>query len=159
MTMRMLTPFVLSGLGLFVVAGCSGVPPANLGTKDGRLAPCPASPNCVSSQGLDREHTIDPLSYTTSATQALVDLEKVVLGMKRTRVVERTGNYLRAEFTSAIWRFVDDVEFMIDDQAKLIHVRSASRMGYSDMGVNRKRVEAIRSAWKEAAKEHGPTRL
>jgi uncharacterized protein (DUF1499 family) len=135
-----------------MLAGCSGVRPANLGVKDGKLAPCPASPNCVSSQSADKEHAVAPLSYATSAPQAMADLKKVILGMKRARIVGEQGSYLHAEFTSALWRFVDDVEFYFDDAAKLIHVRSASRLGRSDLGVNRKRMEELRAAWTSPGK-------
>lgn len=138
-----------SVLGIFVVslAGCAGVRPADLGVKDGKLAPCPRSPNCVSSQSVDKEHFAAPLTYTGSAPQALAALKNIILGMKRTNIVEEHDAYIHAEFTSALWRFVDDVEFSIDDAAKVIHLRSASRLGTSDLGVNRKRVEAIRDAW------------
>ena len=84
--------------------------------------------------------------------EAIAGLRKIILQMKRTKIVTETKNYLHAEFASAIWRFVDDVEFSFDDHAKLIHVRSASRLGYSDFGVNRKRVEAIRTAWQASGK-------
>jgi uncharacterized protein (DUF1499 family) len=130
-----------------IIAGCSGVRPPNLGVKDGKLAPCPASTNCVSSQSTDKEHAVAPLYYTTSVPHAITDLKKVILGMKRARIVDERDFYIHAEFTSALWRFVDDVEFYFDEGAKVIHVRSASRLGKSDFGVNRKRVEDIRAAW------------
>jgi uncharacterized protein (DUF1499 family) len=134
------------------IAGCSGTPPSNLGVRDGRLAPCPSSPNCVSSQSTDRQHTVEPLQYKASAEEAMSEMKNIIGSMKRTRIVSESGNYLHAEFTSALWRFVDDVEFYFDDSAKVIHLRSASRLGKSDFGVNRKRVEAIRNAWKVRGK-------
>ncbi len=130
-----------------IITSCSGVRPANLGVKDGKLAPCPASANCVSSQSTDKEHAVAPLYYTTSVPHAITDLRKVILGMKRARIVDERDFYIHAEFTSALWRFVDDVEFYFDGGEKVIHVRSASRLGKSDFGVNRKRVEDIRAAW------------
>jgi len=132
--------------------GCSGVPPANLGVRDGLLAPCPETPNCVSSQSTDREHAIEPLSYSTSKEEALTDLKKIIAQMKRARITEERDGYIHAEFTSAVWRFVDDVEFFVDESKHLIQVRSASRLGKSDFGVNRKRIEAIRAAWKAQEK-------
>ncbi|HSA78911.1 MAG TPA: DUF1499 domain-containing protein [Nitrospirota bacterium] len=132
--------------------GCTGGRPANLGVSDGRLAPCPSSPNCVSSQSTDNEHAVEPFLYSSSTPEAIAGLRKIILQMKRTKIVSETNNYLHAEFASAIWRFVDDVEFSFDDHAKLIQVRSASRLGYSDFGVNRKRVEAIRTAWQASGK-------
>jgi uncharacterized protein (DUF1499 family) len=136
-------------LGVFLT-GCTGVRPSNLGVRDGKLAPCPSSPNCVSSQSSDKEHAVEPLRYSTTLQEAKARLETIIQGMPRTEIVTETGNYLHAEFTSLIFRFVDDVEFFLDDAAKLIHVRSASRLGKSDLGVNRKRIEAIREAWEKS---------
>ena len=148
-----ITPMMILCLGLSIgITGCSGVPPGNLGVKDGSLAPCPASPNCVSSRSPDKEHAIEPLIYTASRTQALEDLKTIILHMKRAKITAESGNYLHAEFTSAILRFVDDVEFYFDENAKIIQVRSASRLGKSDFGVNRKRVESIRTAWSSVEK-------
>jgi len=148
-----MTAFSYPGIALCVIiAGCSGVRPANLGVKDGRLAPCPASPNCVSSQSADKEHAVAPLYYTASVPQTMANLKKVILGMKRARIVDEHDSYIHAEFTSALWRFVDDVEFYFDDTAKLIHVRSASRLGKSDFGVNRKRMEELRAEWTSLGK-------
>jgi uncharacterized protein (DUF1499 family) len=126
---------------------CSGARPAHLGVKDGRLAPCPPTPNCVSSQSSDKDHAIAPLSYSSSMPQAMADLKKIIRQMKRTKSVTETNNYLYVEFTSALWRFVDDGEFFFDDTSKTIQVRSASRLGTFDFGVNRKRIETIRAAW------------
>ena len=127
-----------------IFAACSGKVPSNLGVTGGKLNPCPASPNCVSSQAEDAAHRIDPLSYTGSLAGAKDKLEKVITSMKRAKIVTSKDNYIHAEYTSALFRFVDDVEFYFNDAAKTIHVRSASRLGYGDMGVNRKRVESIR---------------
>ena len=137
--------------GAFFI-GCSGIRPVNLGVKDGKLLPCPSSPNCVSSQSSDKEHFIEPLRYTSSRADAMADLKKIVHQMKRTAIVSETGNYLHVEFTSALWRFVDDVEFWFDENAHVIHVRSASRVGNSDMGVNRKRIGEIRAQWNARVK-------
>ena len=87
---------------------------------------------------------IEALTYSGEPEQARQQLERAIAGMKRSRLVRREANYWRAEFTSALWRFVDDVEFLFDDHARRIDVRSASRVGYSDLGVNRKRIEEIR---------------
>lgn len=127
-----------------VIFGCSGTQPGNLGLKDGSLASCPSSPNCVSTKASDREHGIAPMSYTGSAQEAKKRLLDVILSMKRTKIVTDDGNYLHVEFTSALFRFVDDVEFFIDESSGTIDFRSASRLGYSDLGVNRKRMEEIR---------------
>ncbi len=137
---------------IILIAGCTGMRPANLGTKDGKLLPCPSSPNCVSSQSIDRGHAIEPLSFPGTVAEAHAGIKKIILGMKRSRIVSETDYYIHAEFSSAVFRFVDDVEFWFDESAKLIHVRSAARLGYSDLGVNRKRVEDIRSRWNTSEK-------
>jgi uncharacterized protein (DUF1499 family) len=132
----------LPGLGEFF----AGQRPPNLGVKDGKLAPCPNSPNCVVSQGAqDGEHAIAPLTYTTDTAAALATLRSVVESQPRTEIIEATDDYLYAEFTSQFMGFVDDVEFFLDPAESVIHVRSASRLGESDLGVNRKRIEAIRT--------------
>lgn len=113
---------------------------------DGRLAACPTKPNCVSSQAAtsDERHYIEALTYSGEPAEARERLELAIAGMKRGRTVERQANYWRVEFTSALLRFVDDVEFLFDDTARRIDVRSASRVGYGDFGVNRRRMEEIR---------------
>lgn len=127
-----------------LLASCSGTKPSTLGLTEGRLSPCPNSPNCVSTQELSEVHRIDPIPYTGTAEQAHAALLEVIGSMPRARVVTNNDKYIHAEFTSRIFRFVDDVEFVIDDKDRLIHFRSASRLGYSDLGVNRKRMEEIR---------------
>ena len=124
--------------------------PTNLGVVDGRLAPCPNSPNCVSSQASDAEHRIDPIAFSNSTAAALAHIKAIVTSMPRTSIVSETANYLHVEFRSALFRFVDDVEFLIDADAGQIHFRSASRAGHSDLGVNRQRMEAIRAAFQQA---------
>lgn len=132
-----------------LMVGCSGARPAGLGVKEGKLAGCPNSPNCVSTQSSDEEHRIDSIPYTSSLDEARDRVEKIVRGMPRTRVVSLERDYMHVEYTSRILRFVDDVEFWFDDSNKVIHFRSASRVGYSDLGVNRKRMEQIRARFIE----------
>jgi len=134
---------------LMVLIGCQSLRPANLGTHDGKLALCPSSPNCVSSQSSDDAHRIAPLTYSGRAADAMKKLTVIVQTFPRTSVITISDSYLHAEFTSAIFRFVDDLEFLVDETAEVIHVRSASRMGYSDLGMNRKRIEQIRLRWME----------
>jgi uncharacterized protein (DUF1499 family) len=123
--------------------------PSNLGVTDGRLAPCPSSPNCVSTQATDAEHQMEPIPFTGTSDQAMQRIKDVIAKMPRTEIVTVEDNYLHAEFRSAIFRFVDDVEFMVDPEAQLIHFRSASRVGHSDLGVNRRRMEKLRAAFGE----------
>jgi uncharacterized protein (DUF1499 family) len=123
----------------------AGKRPTNIGIVSGKLAPCPASPNCVSSFSQDAEHQIEPLAYTSAPAEAMAKLKGAIESSPKTKIITATDNYLYAEFTSALMGFVDDVEFLVDDGAKVIHVRSASRLGQSDLGVNRKRIETIRA--------------
>ena len=117
----------------------TGQRPSNLGVTDGKLAACPGTPNCVNSQSDDAQSKIEPLP-----AKSMAEIKKVLEGMERTTIVEETDNYLYAEFKSKLMGYVDDVEFYQDD-ANAVQVRSASRLGKSDLGVNRKRVEEIRS--------------
>ena len=117
-----------------------------VGLDSGQLSPCPSSPNCVVSQNADADHEINAIPYTSdraTAKQTLLDVLSVV---PRTEVIEKTNNYIRAESTSRIFKFVDDVEFYLPEDENVIHVRSASRVGESDLGVNRRRIEQIRLA-------------
>ena len=121
----------------------SGSRPDNLGVKDGRFAACKPSPNCVSSQAdpSDKEHYIAPIAFSGT----MHELRRAVESMERASVVREEGNYLYAEYTSKLMGFVDDVELLLDDKARLVQVRSASRLGRRDFGVNRERIEKLRS--------------
>lgn len=129
---------------LFIVTGCLSRPPANLGLQDGKLSACPESPNCVSTTALDAEHAIAPIVYTGTIDEVREQILAVVNRMERTTVITVEESYIHVEYRTKIMRYVDDVEFLIDDAAKLIHFRSASRVGYSDLGVNRARMEEFR---------------
>ena len=128
--------------------------PKQLGLIDGQLAQCPNSPNCVLSQGAqDEQHAVAPISYSGAPLDAKATLERVLAESPRTKIKNSTECYMHAEFTSLIFRFVDDVEFLIvpaSEAEGVIHVRSASRVGYSDLGANRKRVEKLRAAFDTA---------
>jgi uncharacterized protein (DUF1499 family) len=126
--------------------------PEGLGPKNGRLANCPDSPNCVCSQEDRDSHHVAPFKYDGEGQAAFSRLVELLKTWPRARIVTQTDDYLHVEFTSALLRFVDDVEFLLMDEDKRIQVRSASRVGYSDLGANRKRVEAIRAAFESADK-------
>ena len=125
----------------------AGIPPANIGINNGQLAVCPFTPNCVNSQAVvsDAEHSIKPIEIGGDPDQRMTDLKLAIKSMPRSVIIKETNNYLRAEFTSQLMGFVDDVEFYFDSDGKSIQVRSASRFGESDLGVNRQRIEEIRS--------------
>lgn len=124
--------------------------PSNLGLVDGRLRACPTSPNCVCTRATDEEHRIEPLRFDGGAAEALERLKRVIGALPRTKIVTANGHYVHVEFTTLVMRFVDDVEFAIDEKTRTIHFRSASRVGYSDLGVNRRRMEAIRAAFEKS---------
>jgi uncharacterized protein (DUF1499 family) len=120
---------------------------ANFGLVDGRLRPCPNRPNCVCSVDSASARHIEPLVFTGDPDGAMSRLKGVVADQTRTWLVAEEGDYLHAECSSLVFRFVDDLEFYMDRPGKKIHVRSASRTGTYDWGVNRRRVEAIRRAF------------
>jgi uncharacterized protein (DUF1499 family) len=128
----------------FLLTACSTNQTLEANATNDRLSPCPKSPNCVSSLSEDESHYVAPLAYETTLEEAREKLISVINSMKRSEMVTAEVNYIHATFKSALFGFVDDVEFLFDDQRKVIDVRSASRTGYSDLGVNRKRVEEIR---------------
>ena len=137
---------------LWSTIGCSAPRPDNLGLKNNLLLSCPKSPNCVLSQASDQKHQIHPMHYTSSVEIAKERLNQVILSMVDTRIITQNKVYWHVEFTTRWLRFIDDVEFYFPESEALIHLRSASRSGFWDLGVNRKRVEEIRSRFEELAR-------
>jgi uncharacterized protein (DUF1499 family) len=133
---------VLMSILSSILAACAGERPDHLGVRDGRLAECPGSPNCVSSQAVDEGHRIAPLVFSDDPGPAFARLKQTLALRGDTTITEEGPGYLRVEFRTAF--FVDDGEFLLDGQQRWIQVRSASRLGYSDLGKNRRRLEAIR---------------
>ncbi|HHP7229676.1 MAG TPA: DUF1499 domain-containing protein [Xenococcaceae cyanobacterium] len=145
----------------------AGTAPDNLGVKEGHLAACPTSPNCVVSHRLlrrkttetartvgqngDESHSIEPIPYQSDRETAKATLLKVLSVVPRTEIVEQTDDYIRAESMSRIMGFIDDVEFYFPAETPVIQLRSASRLGESDLGVNRRRLEQIRLALADLA--------
>jgi uncharacterized protein (DUF1499 family) len=127
---------------MLLLSACSGSPPSDIGVHAGHLTGCPSSPNCVSSQATDSEHQIAPLALPEDPKNSRSRLLALLTSQPRVTIVSAQNNYIHAEFTSHLLRFVDDVEFLLGPQA--IEVRSASRLGHSDLGVNRARVEQLR---------------
>ncbi|WP_027147881.1 DUF1499 domain-containing protein [Methylobacter tundripaludum] len=115
-----------------------------------QLPACPSSPNCVSSQATDADHAIAPFKIVGNVEEAWTALKKALISQSRTVITNETGNTLHAQATSLVFRFVDDIDAILDTDARLIHIRSASRTGYGDFGVNRKRVEMLRSQLQQA---------
>jgi uncharacterized protein (DUF1499 family) len=139
------------GAGLFFVlrwlVGRVSPMPENLGVANGRLTPCPDSPNCVSSYETDEEHGMDAMELKGETAVAQQKILTIIQATPNSTLITNEPGYIHAEFRSPIWRFVDDIEFYFDEEAGLIQFRSASRLGYGDGGVNRSRMEEIRAAY------------
>ncbi|MCG8670319.1 MAG: DUF1499 domain-containing protein [Pseudomonadales bacterium] len=123
------------------LSACAGSPPENLGIQDNKLAPCPSSPNCVSSYETSADHKVSPWSYKGNSADAQNKLLSILKSKDNVKVVSEQNGYVRAEFESSLMGFVDDVEFVITNAE--VHMRSASRLGYSDLGANKKRIDGL----------------
>ena len=113
------------------------------------LSPCPGDPNCVCSCDTREQHAIEPLTIPEESQAPIAELSQLIQTMPRVEIVKQSEDYLHATFTSLIFRFTDDVEFYRD--GSVIQVRSESRIGYSDFGVNRDRIESIRALFQPSA--------
>lgn len=144
----LILPLIFCVAALFALSACSKAPD-NLGHENGRLAPCPETANCVSSQATDKEHHVDPIQATGHEDTVIIRLRDAIESMFGSKIITIDETYIRAEFTSRIFRFVDDLECFYDKANGRIEVRSASRIGYSDLGANRQRVEDLRAKFTE----------
>ena len=148
LSFRALTAASLEGVAGGSAFHFAGKRPSNLGASKGSLAACPSTPNCVSSQAMDEVHQIEAIDYAASGLstrQVMQALKQIVDDSERAEVLRTEEGYLYAEFTSRLMGFVDDVEFLCDAEHQRIEVRSASRLGESDLGINRRRIESIRT--------------
>lgn len=131
----------------FLIVGCTGTSP-KLGVVSGVLNECPESPNCVNSQAKDEEHAIKPILMSAPTSEIKSKILHTIDLFDNSKVILSDSTYIRVEFTSSLFRFVDDVEFYfpkVNSKVQTIHLRSASRLGHSDLGVNRKRIEEFRN--------------
>ncbi len=151
MAIVLLLPALL--IGAAQLGALSGSAPTDLGVKAGRLKPPSSTPNSVTSQAaLYPDHpqaaraAIEPLRYPGDGRAAMRKLAAILRATERTVLVTDEPGYLYAQSTTKLMHFTDDVEFYLDEAAGVIHVRSASRVGHGDRGVNRARVEAIRAS-------------
>lgn len=126
------------------VINCASQVEISSGGSFVRLKECPNSPNCVSSQTDKQSHKVQPFSYVKDIAPLWKEIEKLLLGISGVALVEKKHGYIHVTFTTPILRFVDDLELLLDAEKRLIHVRSASRVGYYDLGANAKRVEKLR---------------
>ena len=134
---------LIAVIGLYFLSMTSQ-PPESIGANNGRLAECPDSPNCVATQSGKDSQRMDAIEYSGTPADILAEIKQAISNkFTRVKLVSEKDNYLHYEFTSLIFRFVDDVEFLVDDTEKKVHFRSASRVGYSDLGANRKRMQTI----------------
>lgn len=148
-------PFAVGAFVLVLLVPVAGVvgsclaqaKDVDLGTVDGRLRPCPSSPNCVCSEYEGEHATIAPLAFSGDPDAAFRSLVELLEQEPRVEIVTVGSDYVHAIFRSPLFRFPDDVEFRLDPAASVVHVRSASRIGYSDLGANRRRIESIRERW------------
>ncbi|TIH15698.1 DUF1499 domain-containing protein [Marinifilum sp. JC120] len=138
---------IICAAALFTAAHFSS-PPENLGITGGNLSPCPNSPNCVSSQETNKDHKIQSLKASGSNKTVMKKLRSCIRKMGG-KITTRSGPYLHAEFRSKWFRFVDDLECIYDEAEGKIDVRSAARLGYSDFGVNKKRLEELRKLFEK----------
>jgi len=145
---------ILFAVSLVALFSCAGKRPTDLGVSEGRLRPCPATPNCVSTVADDAAHRVASFDLAVAPDVAWPAVEAAVDAIPRSRVVTATVDYLHAEVSSALLGFVDDLEVYLPAGGSVLMVRSASRLGHSDLGVNRRRVEALRAA----LVEHGVVR-
>jgi len=134
-----------AGLIVMPFFSCTGTRPTNLGVKNFRLAECPSTPNCVTSDTEEASHHVPVIQLAVSAEDAWRAVRSAVAALPRTKIVNETSDYIHAECSSAFFGFVDDLELHLRPAQASIAVRSAARLGHSDFGVNRKRVEELRS--------------
>lgn len=144
MKRKILVAVILIALLVAVISASKGGRDLKFGMAEGKFTPCPGTPNCVSSQAESKEQYIEPIFTGGADTEAVMEIVKIAVEKNsRAKVVEFDGAYLRAEFKSLIFRFIDDVEFYHEAEKGLLHFKSAARVGKSDMGVNRKRMEKL----------------
>ncbi|MFK7767776.1 MAG: DUF1499 domain-containing protein [Mariniblastus sp.] len=143
-----LFPFIVIA-GLYLLS-MTAPEPNNLGATGGQLAKCPDSPNCVSTQADDETHRMEAIPFAGNSDELLAKIKSLIESeFGRAKLITESEGYLRYEFKSLIFRFIDDVEFLVDHEASVIHFRSASRVGHSDMGKNRKRMQKIAERLKQ----------
>jgi len=143
----------IGGLVMAVIltsTACAGV--ENIGMMEGKLAPCPDSPNCVSTQSEEKGHAMKPLPFLQTREASREKILSILKDMKRTEIVKLTESYIHVECRTALLHFTDDVAFFLDDTTRVVHFRSASRVGYYDFGLNRRRMKRISEKYLEALK-------
>ena len=136
-----------------ILTSSSGAGGEGLGVTKGTFSPCPDSPNCVSTQSERKRYAMKPLPYLQTREASRERILNILKGIRRTKIVTLTESYIHMECRTAFLRFVDDVEFFLDETARVVHFRSASRRGYYDFGMNRRRMKEISENYLEAVKK------
>jgi uncharacterized protein (DUF1499 family) len=142
--MQLFFRMMMISLATIVALGCGGRMPEELGASQGELAPCPDKPNCVSSFAEDADHHVDAFVIVGTSLAAWQGLQSILEAESNVEIVSKRDGYIHAVYTSTLMRYRDDVEFLMREREGEIALRSASRVGHSDMGVNRDRIETIR---------------
>lgn len=151
MILKYISFFII--LVIIFIISCSNVIPKNIGIKNGKLAEMPRSPNAVSSQTNITEKHVDPFKFNGNLQNTKKIIIKIIKETSNAKIITQNQNYIHVVYTTKIMKFKDDVEFYFDNKAKLVHFRSASRVGYSDMGLNRKRYNQIKNKYLEQVSE------
>ena len=138
---------VIAGTLAIILTACAGESSGKLEKKSDVFADCPGSPNCISSRATDDGHYISPLVFTGDPETAFARLRTILANRNDTKIIDEEPDYLRVEFRTTF--FIDDGEFLLDKKHRMIQVRSASRIGYWDLGKNRHRMEEIRRAFQQ----------
>lgn len=139
--------------GFLGLAACASGSADGPGLREGRLRPCPPKPNCVCSEMTDEAHLVPPVAVAAEDWSRIQEFARRAVEELGGRVERADENYLWATFRSRIFRFVDDLELRFDEAEKMVHLRSAARLGYSDFGVNRKRIEALKKLLEQGLRE------
>lgn len=148
---------IIATLVALVVAGVAATlalstrEPSTVGTP-GDLAPCPGTPNCVHSRVTDGYEAIAPFTFEGDPVEAMHRLRRALGATPRLSIETDTGDYIHAVARTPSYLFADDLEFLLDAERGRIDLRSASRLGMGDHGVNRKRIEGIRTEYERLAR-------
>ncbi|MFK5952216.1 MAG: DUF1499 domain-containing protein [Desulfobacterium sp.] len=142
-----ISPWTVGFMGILIF--CVGCKAPEIGLTPAGLLPCPDSPNCVTSQAKTGKQAVRPLIYSTDKETAYAKIKQIVANQENATIVAETNEYLHVEFRSKFMGFVDDMEFWFPEDQPVIHLRSASRLGHSDFGVNGKRVQHIRALFEK----------
>ena len=145
---------IIAFIALRLAIWIADVQPKSIGEKSKQLTPCPGTPNCVSSTSLQSSEQIEPMRYTGEQTDAHATLLSAIAETPNSTIRTQTPDYVHVEFKTLLLGFIDDAEFLFNPDEKIIHLRSASRIGRSDFGVNRKRLQTLRESFDRLSRQN-----